>query len=168
MSTLAAALKPRKSPVQARSTATIDALHIAAVQVLTREGLSGCTTTRVAARAGISVGNTVGGFIASWCVQSFGWPAIFVVGGILPLLLAPPLIRLMPESQVLLQARERQAAPSPVASPTGRAPDPPRARSMRARGTQAWTTPEIAKPSTSAHQTCHAIRNALLRPSPIV
>ena len=57
MSTLAAALKPRKSPVQARSTATIDALHIAAVQVLTREGLSGCTTTRVAARAGISVGS---------------------------------------------------------------------------------------------------------------
>ena len=63
---------------------------------------------------------------------------------------------------------EEEAAPRPVASPTGRAPDPPRARSMRVRGTQAWTTPEIAKPSTSAHQTCHAIRNALLRPSPIV
>ena len=57
MSTLAAALKPRKTPVQARSAATIDALHIAAVQVLTREGLSRCTTTRIAARAGISVGS---------------------------------------------------------------------------------------------------------------
>jgi AcrR family transcriptional regulator len=56
MSTVAVALRPRKSPVQARSTATIDALHIAAIQVLTREGLSRCTTTRVAARAGISVG----------------------------------------------------------------------------------------------------------------
>jgi AcrR family transcriptional regulator len=57
VSTLAAALKPRKSPVQARSAATIDALHIAAVQVLTREGLSRCKTTRIAARAGISVGS---------------------------------------------------------------------------------------------------------------
>jgi len=57
MSTVAVALRPRKSPVQARSTATIDALHIAAIQVLTREGLSRCTTTRVAARAGISVGS---------------------------------------------------------------------------------------------------------------
>ena len=57
MSTLASALKPRKWPVQARSAATIDALHIAAVQVLTREGLSRCTTTRIAARAGISVGS---------------------------------------------------------------------------------------------------------------
>jgi AcrR family transcriptional regulator len=57
MTTVATALKPRKSPVQARSAATIDALHSAAIQVLTREGLSRCTTTRVAARAGISVGS---------------------------------------------------------------------------------------------------------------
>lgn len=52
-----AALKPRKSPVQARSAATIDALHIAAIQVLTREGLVRCTTTLIAARAGMSVGS---------------------------------------------------------------------------------------------------------------
>jgi AcrR family transcriptional regulator len=57
MSMVATVLKPRKSPVQARSAATIDALHIAAIQVLTREGLGRCTTTRVAARAGISVGS---------------------------------------------------------------------------------------------------------------
>ena len=57
MSTAAEALKPRKSPVQARSTATIDALHTAAIQVLTREGLSRCTTTRIAGRAGMSVGS---------------------------------------------------------------------------------------------------------------
>jgi len=57
MSTTAAALKPRKSPVQARSVATIEALHIAAIQVLTKEGLSRCTTTRIAARAGMSVGS---------------------------------------------------------------------------------------------------------------
>src|SRR5471032_2900418 len=50
-------LKPRKSPVQARSAASVAALHTAAIQVLTREGLSRCTTTRVAERAGMSVGS---------------------------------------------------------------------------------------------------------------
>jgi AcrR family transcriptional regulator len=57
MSTTAAALKPRKSPVQARSAATIEALHTAAVEVLIREGLGRCTTTRIAERAGTSVGS---------------------------------------------------------------------------------------------------------------
>lgn len=57
MSAVAATLKPRKSPVQARSAATIETLHIAAIQVLTREGLSHCTTTRIAERAGMSVGS---------------------------------------------------------------------------------------------------------------
>ncbi|MBE7211171.1 MAG: TetR/AcrR family transcriptional regulator [Gluconacetobacter diazotrophicus] len=49
-------LKPRKSPVQARSAVTVEALHVATIQVLTTAGLKGCTTTRVAARAGVSVG----------------------------------------------------------------------------------------------------------------
>ena len=57
MSTAAASLKPRKSPVQARSAVTVEALHIATIQVLTQEGLSRCTTTRVAERAGMSVGS---------------------------------------------------------------------------------------------------------------
>lgn len=50
-------LKARKVPVQARSAAAIDALHDATVQVLTREGLRRCTTTRIAERAGVSVGS---------------------------------------------------------------------------------------------------------------
>lgn len=50
-------LKPRKSPVQARSTATVEALHTATIQVLTRDGLMRCTTTRIAERAGMSVGS---------------------------------------------------------------------------------------------------------------
>jgi AcrR family transcriptional regulator len=57
MSVAAATLKPRKLPVQARSAATIETLHTAAIQVLTREGLSRCTTTRIAERAGMSVGS---------------------------------------------------------------------------------------------------------------
>ncbi len=57
MSSVVATLKPRKSPVQARSAATVETLHIAVIQVLTREGLSRCTTTRIAERAGMSVGS---------------------------------------------------------------------------------------------------------------
>ncbi|MBS7706030.1 TetR/AcrR family transcriptional regulator [Chelatococcus asaccharovorans] len=57
MRAVSATLKPRKSPVQARSAVTVDALHLAAIQVLIREGLSRCTTTRVAERAGMSVGS---------------------------------------------------------------------------------------------------------------
>lgn len=49
-------LTPRKSPVQARSTVTVEALRCAAVQVLVGEGLDRCTTTRIAERAGASVG----------------------------------------------------------------------------------------------------------------
>lgn len=57
MAPTTAALSPRKTPVQARSAATIAALHAATIQVLTREGLSRCTTTRIAERAGMSVGS---------------------------------------------------------------------------------------------------------------
>ena len=57
MTAVTTPLKPRKSPVQARSAATLDALHTAVVQVLVAEGLSACTTTRLAARAGVSVGS---------------------------------------------------------------------------------------------------------------
>jgi AcrR family transcriptional regulator len=57
MASSVGALKPRKAPVQARSSATIETLHLAAIQVLTKEGLGRCTTTRIAERAGISVGS---------------------------------------------------------------------------------------------------------------
>ena len=57
MSAVATTLRPRKSPVQARSAVTVEALHAAAIQVLIREGLGRCTTTRIAERAGTSVGS---------------------------------------------------------------------------------------------------------------
>lgn len=49
-------LKARKTPVQTRSGATVEAIHEAAIQVLLAEGLTRLTTTRVAERAGVSVG----------------------------------------------------------------------------------------------------------------
>lgn len=55
--TLIPPLKPRKRPVQARSTVTVAAIHEAGIQVLLSDGYARFTTTRVAARAGVSVGS---------------------------------------------------------------------------------------------------------------
>jgi AcrR family transcriptional regulator len=49
-------LEPRKSPVQARSATTVEAVLAATVQVLLTVGKERMTTTRVASRAGVSVG----------------------------------------------------------------------------------------------------------------
>ncbi len=49
-------LEPRKSPVQARSAASVDAILEATIQVLLDVGKERLTTTRVALRAGVSVG----------------------------------------------------------------------------------------------------------------
>ena len=51
-----AALSPRKRPRQARATATVDAIYEATIQVLLSDGPQRLTTTRVAERAGVSVG----------------------------------------------------------------------------------------------------------------
>jgi AcrR family transcriptional regulator len=51
-----ALLEPRKSPVQARSTASVEAILEATIQVLVTVGKERLTTTRVAHRAGVSVG----------------------------------------------------------------------------------------------------------------
>ncbi len=49
-------LSPRKKPRQARAAMTLDAIFEATIQVLLAEGLHRLTTTRVAERAGVSVG----------------------------------------------------------------------------------------------------------------
>src|SRR4029077_271205 len=49
-------LKPRKRPVQARSETTVAVLFEASIQVLLAVGYRKLTTTRVAERAGVSVG----------------------------------------------------------------------------------------------------------------
>jgi len=51
-----AALEPRKTPVQARAEATVGAIFEATIQVLLSHGADHLTTTRVADRAGVSVG----------------------------------------------------------------------------------------------------------------
>ena len=50
------ALEPRKTPIQARSAVTVEAIFEATVQVLLSHGAERLTTTRIAGRAGVSVG----------------------------------------------------------------------------------------------------------------
>jgi AcrR family transcriptional regulator len=54
--TTLAAFEPRKTPVQARATVTVEAICEATIQVLLSRGAEQLTTTRVADRAGVSVG----------------------------------------------------------------------------------------------------------------
>ena len=56
MSDKAQRLKPRKKPVQARSAFTVNAIFEGCIQVLLVEGPERLTTTKVAERAGVSVG----------------------------------------------------------------------------------------------------------------
>ena len=48
--------EPRKTPLQSRSAVTVEAIFEATVQVLLRDGLEKLTTTKIAERAGVSVG----------------------------------------------------------------------------------------------------------------
>src|SRR5581483_2806313 len=60
--------------------------------------------------AGPPVGFVIGGVIASRLVVAFGWPAIFVAGGVLPLAIIPLLALWLPES-VALRRASREASP---------------------------------------------------------
>jgi len=53
---VATAFEPRKMPIQTRATVTVGAICEAAIQVLLSHGADRLTTTRVAERAGVSVG----------------------------------------------------------------------------------------------------------------
>jgi len=50
---------------------------------------------------GVGTGFTLGGLLASRLVGLFGWPAIFVTGGLLPLAIVPALLLWLPQSPVL-------------------------------------------------------------------
>jgi AAHS family 4-hydroxybenzoate transporter-like MFS transporter len=58
--------------------------------------------------AGVAIGFAVGGLLASQLVRVFGWPSIFVVGGVLPLVMALLLTQWLPEAVALHTASHRQ------------------------------------------------------------
>jgi benzoate transport len=56
------------------------------------------STMVTAAVAGFSIGGALGGVVATLVIQRFGWPAVFLVGGAVPILIAPLLWLWLPES----------------------------------------------------------------------
>ena len=54
---------------------------------------------------GVPCGGIVGAGLASWLIPAYGWPAAFLVGGGLPLLLGVVMIGALPESPILLARR---------------------------------------------------------------
>jgi AAHS family 4-hydroxybenzoate transporter-like MFS transporter len=78
--------------------------------------------------AAFPLGGMAGGFLNSYVIQHFGWHAIFVIGGVAPLVLVLILAVLLPESpSFLLGARRQQALTGVVSRLTGApvAPDTP-------------------------------------------
>jgi AAHS family 4-hydroxybenzoate transporter-like MFS transporter len=97
------------------------------LRFLTGLGLGGCMPNAIAltseyspsrSRAflvmlmfnGFSLGSLVGGLLASQFVPVYGWRIVFLVGGILPLAIAPVLYFLLPESIRFLALGGRSAA----------------------------------------------------------
>lgn len=64
---------------------------------------------------GVPVGGFIGGLLAARLIPAFGWESVFVVGGILPVLLAGVLWVWLPESaRFLLRAGRREEANAAV------------------------------------------------------
>lgn len=100
------------------SAFAVSPLYLAALRFPTGLGLGGGIPLAVALTAdvapaetrgrlviltclGVGTGFTLGGLLASRLVGLFGWPAIFVSGGVLPLAIVPALWLWLPESLVL-------------------------------------------------------------------
>jgi AAHS family 4-hydroxybenzoate transporter-like MFS transporter len=67
----------------------------------------------MAMTCGVPAGNVLGGFIAARLLKPFGWQAVFIAGGVIPLILLPLLFFLLPESSAFRAARlSRAAVPS--------------------------------------------------------
>lgn len=59
---------------------------------------------------GFNLGMSAGGFISAKLIPAFGWHSLLLIGGILPLLLAPVLLVWLPESARYLVVRNRGTA----------------------------------------------------------
>lgn len=103
-----------------------DTASLIAIRFLTGLGLGGAMPNSVAMTAeysphrrratmvmimfcGFSVGAALGGLIAAALIPAFGWRSVFLVGGVVPLVLAPVLAWTLPESVRFLALRGRAA-----------------------------------------------------------
>jgi AAHS family 4-hydroxybenzoate transporter-like MFS transporter len=59
---------------------------------------------------GFPLGAVLGGLVSAGLISAFGWPSVFVLGGVLPLLLLPVLYVLLPESIRFLVSQRTASA----------------------------------------------------------
>jgi AAHS family 4-hydroxybenzoate transporter-like MFS transporter len=59
---------------------------------------------------GFTIGAAIGGFAVAGLLRSYGWPVVFVIGGIIPLILVPLVLVVLPESLAFLILRGRPQA----------------------------------------------------------
>lgn len=85
---------------------------------------------------GFPLGSMLGGFLAAKMIPLWGWESVFVLGGVLPLLLAPVLVVLLPESVRFFVTHGRH--PERVAAILGRVTGEPE----RHRADVAYFVPE--------------------------
>jgi AAHS family 4-hydroxybenzoate transporter-like MFS transporter len=60
--------------------------------------------------SGYPAGAVMGGFLAAWLLPTYGWPGVFIVGGVMTLALVPLIYWLLPESLHFLVQRRPQGA----------------------------------------------------------
>jgi len=56
---------------------------------------------------GFTIGAAIGGFAIAGLLRSYGWPVVFVIGGIIPLILVPLILVMLPESLAFLIMKGR-------------------------------------------------------------
>ncbi len=109
------------------ATALLETTHaLAAMRFLTGLGLGGGVPTAIALTSdylpaknrailvgvmtgGVPVGLMIGGLVSSKLIPNYGWQAIFIVGGVFPLLILPLIVFLLPESVQILLAKDKSS-----------------------------------------------------------
>jgi MFS transporter, AAHS family, 4-hydroxybenzoate transporter len=59
---------------------------------------------------GFTFGAAGGGFVSAWLIGRWGWQSVLLLGGVLPVVFAPVLIKWLPESARYLALRENRRA----------------------------------------------------------
>ena len=94
---------------------------------------------------GFSLGAALGGLVAGLLVPRFGWPSVFVFGGVVPLLLVPLLAVALPESvRFLLLRNPADPAITSIVSKLGAAPAVSRGPfTISEEGHEGFTVPQL-------------------------
>lgn len=101
--------------------------HLAILRLLTGIGLGGAMPTAITLSsefcpdrnrsllvtlmfAGFTIGLAFGGFLAAVLIPSYGWQGVFICGGVVPLVLAPFIWILLPESLKFMAGKKKYEA----------------------------------------------------------